>query len=205
VGAFSLVFALFIRPWRVIDVRSRCHGGVGAFNLVRASTYRKLGGHEPLRLRPDDDIKLGKLMKAGGFSEMVLGHGAISVAWYASVGELVRGLTKNAFAGTDYRIWFVVAGVVAHLSLFVGPVIGLFLLVGTDWWLILAAVVVMLGVAMGNQRFDGGKAWHGLFLPLGLLVLDYALLRSMIVTLWTRGITWRGTHYPLRELKANRL
>jgi hypothetical protein len=25
--------------------------------------------------------------------------------------------------------------------------------------------------------------------------------RSMIVTLWTGGITWRGTFYPLKELK----
>ena len=29
-------------------------------------------------MRPDDDIKLGKLMKAGGFSELVLGEGAIN-------------------------------------------------------------------------------------------------------------------------------
>jgi hypothetical protein len=35
--------------------------------------------------------------------------------------------------------------------------------------------------------------------------MDYILLRSMIVTHAQRGIVWRGTHYPLRELKANRL
>jgi len=27
------------------------------------------------------------------------------------------------------------------------------------------------------------------------------LVRSTIVTLWSRGITWRGTFYPLKELK----
>lgn len=205
VGAFSLVFALFIRPWRVVDARSRCHGGVGAFNLVRASTYKKLDGHEPLRLRPDDDIKLGKLMKAGGFSEMVLGHRAISVAWYANVGEFIRGLTKNAFAGADYRVWFVLGGVAAHLIFFIGPVAALFCTSDLTWWLCAASVGVMLGVAMDNQRFDGGRVWHGLFFPLGLLVLDFVLLRSMVVTLVTRGITWRGTHYPLADLKANRL
>jgi hypothetical protein len=205
VGAFSLIFALFVRPWRVPDPRSPCHGGVGAFNLVRTSTYRKLGGHEPLHFRPDDDIKLGKLMKAGGWSEMMLGNGAISVAWYATVGELIRGLTKNAFAGTDYRIWIVLGGVAAHLLFFIWPVVALFVATGLAWKLYLAAVVVMLGVAVDNQRFDGGRWWHGLFFPAGLLVLDYILLRSMVVTLWQRGITWRGTHYPLHELKANRL
>ncbi len=205
VGAFSLIFALFLRPWRVPDPRSPCHGGVGAFNLVRTSTYRKLGGHKPLHYRPDDDIKLGKLMKAGGWSEMVLGAGAISVAWYATVGELVRGLTKNAFAGTDYRIWLMLGAVAAHLIFFVWPVAALGLAAGLAQGLYLAAVVIMLGVAVDNQRFAGGRWWHGLFFPAGLLVLDYILLRSMVVTLWQRGIIWRGTHYPLRELKANRL
>jgi len=205
VGAFSLIFALFLRPWRVLDPRSSCHGGVGAFNLVRASTYRKLDGHEALRYRPDDDIKLGKLMKAGGWSEMMLGAGAISVAWYATVGEFVRGLTKNAFAGTDYRIWVLVGGVAAHLIFFIWPLAALFQTAGLDRGLYLAAVILMLTVAVDNQRFDGGRRWYGLFFPAGLLVLDYILLRSMVVTLWQGGITWRGTHYALKDLKANRL
>ena len=205
IGAFSLVFALFVRPWRVPDPRSPCHGGVGAFNLVRTSTYRKLGGHEPLRYRPDDDLKLGKLMKAGGWSEMMLGAGAISVAWYGTVGELVRGLTKNAFAGTDYRVWVVLGGVAAHFLFFLWPLAALGLVLGLEWKLYLAAVVVMFGVAVDNQRFAGGRWWHGLLFPAGLLVLDYILLRSMVVTLWQGGIVWRGTHYALRDLKANRL
>jgi cellulose synthase/poly-beta-1,6-N-acetylglucosamine synthase-like glycosyltransferase len=69
VNAFSFAFTVGIRPWLIPDPRSPAHGGVGAFNLVRAATYRKLGGHQRLRLRPDDDIKLGKVMKGGGFSE----------------------------------------------------------------------------------------------------------------------------------------
>jgi glycosyltransferase involved in cell wall biosynthesis len=205
VGAFSLLFTLFVRPWRIPDPRSRCHGGIGAFNLVRASTYRKLGGHEPLRLRPDDDLKLGKLMKSGGFSEMALGAGVISVEWYASVGELVRGLTKNAFAGVDYRVWLVLAAGAGHALFFLGPVAALFFTTGPAWQLNLLSVLLMLMVAVDNHRFDGGRAWHGLFFPLGVVVFDYILLRSMVVTLAQRGITWRGTHYPLAELKANRL
>jgi len=205
VGGFSLNFALFLRPWRITDPRSPSHGGIGAFNLVRASTYHKLGGHEPLRFRPDDDVKLGKLMKAGGFSEMVHGADALSVAWYASTGELIRGLTKNAFPGCDYRIWLVLGSVAAHLIFFVWPVAALVVATGLAWQLDVAAVVIMLGVAVDNQRFDGGRGWHGLFFPVGTLVLDYILLRSMVVTIARGGITWRGTHYPLRELKRNRL
>jgi glycosyltransferase involved in cell wall biosynthesis len=205
VSAFSLLFAMFVRPWRVPNPASRAHGGIGAFNFVRASMYHKLGGHEPLRMRPDDDIKLGKLMKSGGFSEIVLGAGALSVSWYATVGEFVRGLEKNAFAGVDYRISVILGAVVAH---FVGvflPLLAVVAAVGPERWLWAATIAVMLGVAMDNHRFDGGRWWHGLFLPMGIAVMDYVLVRSMVLTFWRGGIIWRGTHYPLRELKANRL
>lgn len=206
VGAFSLIFAMFLRPWKVPDPRSPAHAGVGAFNLVRASTYRRLGGHEPLRLRPDDDVKLGKLMKRrGGRSEFALGAGAISVAWYATVGELVRGLTKNSYAGVDYRAWMILGGVAAHALFFLWPVAALALTSGATWMGYAGAVVTMLAVAVDNTRFDGGRWWWGLLFPAGLVVLDYILLRSMVVTHLQRGIVWRGTHYPLRELRANRL
>ncbi len=205
VAAFSLLFALFLRPWKIPDPRSAAHGGIGAFNLVRASTYRRLGGHAPLRLRPDDDVKLGKLMKSGGRSEFALGAGAVSVEWYATVGQLVRGLTKNAYAGVDYRVWMIIGGVAAHALFFFWPVIALAVTTGAEFWLYVGAVAVMLAVAVENTRADGGRAWHGAFLPVGLLIMDYILLRSMIVTHGQRGIVWRGTHYPLRELKQNRL
>ena len=205
VSAFSLLFALFVRPWRVPNPASRSHGGIGAFNLVRTATYRKMDGHEPLRLRPDDDLKLGKLMKSGGFSEIVLGEGAISVAWYDSVGGLVRGLEKNAFAGVDYRAWLIVMAVTLHATLVFWPLAAVFVTSGAARWLWLGAVAVMLGLGVDNHRFDGGRAWHGLFLPVGIAVLDYAMVRSMVLALWRGGIVWRGTKYPLKELRANKL
>lgn len=205
VSAFSLLFALFVRPWRVPNPASRSYGGIGAFNLVRTATYRKMDGHEPLRLRPDDDLKLGKLMKSGGFSEIVLGEGAISVAWYDSVGGLVRGLEKNAFAGVDYRAWLIVMAVALHATFVFWPLAAVFVTSGAARWLWLGAVGVMLGLGVDNHRFDGGRAWHGLFLPVGIAVLDYAMVRSMVLALWRGGIVWRGTRYPLKELRANKL
>jgi len=205
VNAFGYSFNTAVRPWRIPDPRSRSFGGVGAFNLVRTTTYRKLHGHEPVRLRPDDDMKLGKLMKAGGSSELVLGEGAVSVEWYDSVRALVHGLTKNAYAVAEYRFW---APPLAVAGLGVGylwPVAALFVTSGPAWWLYAASVAVILVVGCDHARFSGGRWWHGLFLPLGIVVLAYALLRSQAVTIWTGGIAWRGTHYPLADLRANRL
>jgi cellulose synthase/poly-beta-1,6-N-acetylglucosamine synthase-like glycosyltransferase len=205
INAFSLAFTLAGRPWRIPDPRSPAFGGIGAFNLVRTSTYRKLGGHVPIHLRPDDDIKLGKLMKSGGFSELVLGHGAISVSWYESVREMIHGLTKNAFAAADYRWW---AAPASTLALVVGiwwPFVALGVATGPAWWCYLASVGIMWGLACDQARFTGGRWWYGFFLPVGMVVMNHIVWRSTIVTYWTGGITWRGTFYPLEYLKNNRV
>lgn len=205
INAFSFGFCAWLRPWKIADPRSRAHGGVGAFNLVRAATYRKLGGHVPVHLRPDDDIKLGKLMKSGGFSDFVFGAGAISVAWYATVGEMIRGLEKNAYAAVDYRWWVPPLGLLALATGVVWPLVALFVTTGPAWWCYAGTVAVMLALGCDQSRFTGGRRWHGLFLPAGLVVIVATMLRSTAVTLWTGGIRWRGTFYPLRELKRNRL
>lgn len=205
INAFSFGFCAWLRPWKIADPRSRAHGGVGAFNLVRAATYRKLGGHVPVHLRPDDDIKLGKLMKSGGFSDFVFGAGAISVAWYATVGEMIRGLEKNAYAAVDYRWWVPPLSLLALALGVLWPLVALFVATGPAWWCYAGVVAVMLALGCDQPHFTGGRWWHGLFLPIGLVVIVATVLRSMVITLWTGGIRWRGTFYPLRELKRNRL
>jgi hypothetical protein len=66
-------------------------------------------------------------------------------------------------------------------------------------------VAVMLGLGCDQTRFTGGRWWHGLFLPVGLVVIVATVLRSMAVTLGTGGIRWRGTFYRLRDLKQNKV
>ena len=39
---------------------------------MRAEVYRAVGGHEPIRMRPDDDLKLGKIIKLGGYRQDVV-------------------------------------------------------------------------------------------------------------------------------------
>jgi hypothetical protein len=37
--------------------------------------------------------------------------------------------------------------------------------------------------------------------PVSASLFMYILLRSMVYTLWNDGIVWRGTKYPLEELR----
>jgi cellulose synthase/poly-beta-1,6-N-acetylglucosamine synthase-like glycosyltransferase len=206
IGAFSLFFTLFTKPWKAKDPESPSHVGIGAFNLVRASAYRAAGGHRAIAMRPDDDLKLGKLLKKNGFrQEFVFGQGMLRVEWYASVRELIQGLMKNAFSGVDYRVWVVVVSTVMQLLTLVWPFLALFLTSGATRWLNLASVLVLVTLCWINAPLAGVRRWHGIGFPVATLLFLYIVWRAMVLTLWRGGIDWRGTHYPLAELKANKV
>lgn len=203
---FALLFSLFTRPWAARDPRSRAHVGIGAFNLVRASVYRAAGGHERIRLRPDDDLKLGKIIKlAGGAQAFAVGRGAVRVEWYGSWRELRDGLMKNLFAGAEYRVWLVLLGVLSHLLLLVLPPFALAWTTGLGWWCYAAccALFVLQGIAAAPSL--GTARWAGLLLPGLALFGAYLMIRATAVTLWRGGIEWRGSRYALADLRANRV
>lgn len=210
IGVFSLFFAIFVKPWKVKDPKSPKHVGIGAFNLVRAEAYRAAGGHRTIAMRPDDDLKLGKILKKNGFrQELVYGQGLLRVEWYTSVRELIRGLMKNAFSGVDYRVSVIVVSTVVQLAVYVWPFLALFLtsgvISGTVRWLNLASVLILLALCWANAPLAGVRRWHGIGFPIASLLFLYILWRATLMTLWNDGIDWRGTHYPLSELKANKV
>jgi cellulose synthase/poly-beta-1,6-N-acetylglucosamine synthase-like glycosyltransferase len=206
IGAFALFFALFTRPWKVKDPKSPHHVGIGAFNLVRASAYRAVGGHRTIAMRPDDDLKLGKILKTGGFrQEFAFGQGMLRVEWYASVRELIQGLMKNAFSGVDYRVSVVVRATLIQLALLVWPFLAIFVTHGATRWLNLASVLVLVALCWINAPLAGVRRWHGIGFPVATLLFLYIVWRATVLTLWNDGIDWRGTHYPLAELKANKV
>ncbi|MHB1397616.1 MAG: glycosyltransferase family 2 protein [Trichloromonadaceae bacterium] len=204
--AFGLIFAIFTRPWRAGDPSSPCHIGIGAFNLVRAEAYRQVGGHRTIALRPDDDLKLGKILKRAGYRQQLLyGSGLIAVEWYASVSQLIRGLEKNAFAGTDYRIWLALGGAAILLLSSVWPYAALLLTQGPSWWLALATVALINLLLINSARRHGSPPWHALGFPLAAALFAFIIVRTTLLNLWQGGITWRGTFYSLEELRRNRV
>jgi hypothetical protein len=205
-GTFALFFARFSKPWKARDPKSRRHIGVGAFNLVRARAYRAIGGHRPIRLRPDDDLKLGKVLKHAGFrQDLLFGQGAVVVEWYASVGEMVRGLEKNAFAGVGYSVAAVAGSGLALLVLNVWPFLALALTSGPARLLNAATVAVILLLYAASTRGSGSSPLGGVLFPVTTLIFLYAVVRSAVLALRNGGIRWRDTFYPLGELRANRV
>jgi cellulose synthase/poly-beta-1,6-N-acetylglucosamine synthase-like glycosyltransferase len=203
---FARNFTLFVRPWKARDPKSPCHVGIGGFNLVRRSAYEKVGGHEPIRLRPDDDLKLGKILKRAGFrQEMVSGVDALSLQWYSSVHGMMLGLEKNVLAGVDYRLWFLVLGLFVMLAYDVGPWL-LLPFADLETMLVAAGAGLLSILSVALFCHETGQRWPGALLTPALsIVMAYIFARSAFLTIYRGGISWRGCFYPLNELKQNQV
>jgi hypothetical protein len=56
---------------------------------------------------------------------------------------------------------------------------------------------------LASRYYNRIPALCVLTFPLAIALVLYAMLRSMIVTLARGGVAWRGTFYPLRELRRH--
>lgn len=204
VAVFTLLFSFGVL--RASAPATKAHAGLGAFNLLRRSVYEQLGGHSPIALRPDDDMMLGKLVKQAGFKqEVVLAAELIEVEWYESVHQAVRGLNKNAFAGLFYSpavvSLFVSALVLTHIL----PFVAVFTTTGaTQFLCVLVLINIALVYALGSWYLKLPGLCAPLH-PLGAALLGYAVLESAVKATWRGGVSWRGTFYPLEQLKRNKV
>jgi hypothetical protein len=199
---FGMSFVLGLRPWRVSDPKSRAYIGVGAFQLLRRSAYEKMGTHRRLAMEVVDDVKVGKLVKRAGLRSGIAkaGH-AVTVHWHSGLGNIIRGTTKNFYATTGFRLWVAVGQVAGNLLMFVLPWVALPFVHG--WPRIFAATAIVLPVmaqAGAALEFDESPL-YAVTQPLGALVVCWMIVRSTFVTLRQGGIRWRGTFYPIEELK----
>jgi glycosyltransferase involved in cell wall biosynthesis len=203
---FGVFFSIYSRFWRARNPRSGAHVGIGGFNLIRAEVYRAVGGHRPIAMRPDDDMKLGKLIKQSGYrQDLLFGRGLMYVEWYASLAELVRGLEKNTFAGVGYSVFQLVASSVALLAFAVLPFAAVFFAQGATRGLYLFTSLSIIAMCAYGARMQNIKPWYAVGFPLISLLFLFIVWRSAVLTLLNGGINWRGTHYSLAELRENKL
>jgi len=199
---FGLAFLMGVRPWRVSDPKSSAFAGVGMFQLIQRSTYEGIGTHRRLAMEVVDDMKLGKLVKQNGFrSGVAKAHNELSVHWQSGMRNVIRGTTKNFFAFAGFSVWNMSMQIFGLLMMCVVPWVALFLAHG--WALVFACICVGLAIILhiGACLEFKVSPLYALTFPIGALIFTWMQMRSTIVTLWTGGIIWRGTFYPLKELK----
>jgi cellulose synthase/poly-beta-1,6-N-acetylglucosamine synthase-like glycosyltransferase len=202
IAFFQTMFTFGHRPWKVADPTTDDHMGVGAFNLVRRRVYEAVGTYETLRMEVLDDMKLGKLVKKAGFAQRnVFGGDLISIRWAHGAMGVVNNLTKNFFAVLSFQWWRTLISALGLAFVNFGPFLGVVLAHG--WARVPYAVALgsMFLIYLGMSWRSAVPPYYFLLHPVSTTLFIYTLLRSMTLTLWNDGIEWRGTKYPLEELR----
>jgi glycosyltransferase involved in cell wall biosynthesis len=199
---FAFAFVIATRPWSVSNPKSRAYIGVGAFQLIRRSTYQKMGTHKRLAMEVIDDLKVGKLVKeSGGRSGVAKAGTAVSVHWHSGVRNIIRGTEKNFFAAASYRLWIAGLQLLGILLMWIFPWVALPFVSGWAKLLAVVAIALPMIAQAGAAREFRVSVFYALTQPVGALIFCWMLMRSTVVTLRNGGITWRGTFYPIEDLK----
>jgi Glycosyl transferase family 2 len=190
------------RMWKIQDPNAKDFFGVGGFNLLRADAVKAFGGMERLRMEIVEDVSLGWLVKKElrRKSMMALGPGLVRIAWMQGPLAIIRLLEKNAFAGFRFNIG---TAVVASVLLALQALVPLSALAAGPFG-IAACLTLYLSVALSfhaNRKLNNISPLLAVLYAPSALILAWAFLRSMILTIGRGGVAWRGTLYPLAELK----
>ena len=202
-GGFAGLLALE-RPWRARQT-GKMRLGVGAFNMVRASAYRAAGGHEALAMEVLDDIELGRMMaERAGRQEFMLAHGLVKLEMYRTAGEFLRGIQKNVFTFLEYSGWMLVAASFTTFASSVWPWLGPLVTEGLARWICVAAAAAAVAFYAWLAPRFGYSRWCVIHLPyMGILTI--ALFWQIAIRTWLEGgVKWRGTFYPLADIRAGR-
>jgi glycosyltransferase involved in cell wall biosynthesis len=202
IAFFQALFVFGHRPWKVADPKARDHMGVGAFNMVRRSVYDAVGTYFALRMEVLDDMKLGKVIKNAGFAQRnVFGEDLISLHWAKGAFGIVNNLTKNFFAVLSFQWPRTVASIIGLGFLNLGPFLGVLLSHGWARVPYAIALVSLFLIYYGMSARSAVPAYYFFLHPVSTSLFMYTLMRSMFHTLKNDGIVWRGTKYPLEELR----
>jgi glycosyltransferase involved in cell wall biosynthesis len=201
INAFMGFFCLVTGAGQVNEGKAGRYVGAGAFNLVRRSLFEQTEGWEWLRLEIADDVGLAFMMhRHQAKSFVVFGKNLLSLQWYKDIPGMVRGMEKNTFAAAcRFSIFRAISACVLILAIWVAPLISFW----TPFWglgivaLLTGIINPLTGHSAGDSRLAAVLAW--VYTPIFPLIV----LRSMYITLSNNGIAWRGTFYPLKELKEN--
>jgi glycosyltransferase involved in cell wall biosynthesis len=202
IAFFQTMFMFGHRPWKVADPSTDDHMGVGAFNLVRRRVYDAVGTYEALRMEVLDDMKLGKVVKNAGFAQRnVFGGDLISIRWGHGAFGIVNNLTKNFFAVLSFQSWRTLLSAFGLAFINLGPFLGVWLAHGWARLPFAIALGSLLLIYIGMSWRSSVPPYYVLLHPVSTMLFIYTLLRSMFLTLRNDGIVWRGTKYPLEELR----
>ena len=199
-ATFGIMLMMNLKPWDAKKPKSKGFVGIGAFNLVRRDAYKKIGTHARIKLRPDDDLKLGSIIKSAGLKQDVLGgSGYVCLEWYKNMKEFTNGLLKNSFAFAGYSLAKSTVSTLMVLTCFALP-LPVMLIFGSTLIRIIALVVIVFQIIY-MVAVRPNKWWYAFMIPFASFIMAYVNSKSALITIKQGGIYWRDSFYPLAMLK----
>ncbi len=213
-GQLTMVLALgLLFPFdKAMDPRCPDTLTGGAFILVRRSLYDQIGGHESVKGCVVEDLNLGKNLKAAGARiRIAVAPELMRCRMYEGWADMWEGLTKNAYAGMQYKPHWAVGFLSAAWLINVLPPV--YLAVSLVWalrtheplaWAMVAASVltqVLQCRAMNAiRKMFGLRWWWALSVSPGSAL--YSLF--MVASIWRYymgGNKWKGRTYSAATLQ----
>lgn len=202
---------LFCNAARIPDINENKGNnaiGIGAFNLVEAKVFNQTKGFEWLKMEPADDMGVGYMLKQHGAKSRVAdGLGLIKFAWYENLSQAFSGLEKNTFGpGSQYSyfkqigivLFLLAMGLLPSVALALGMLSGDVILMGIGSLAWLTNIIVAFVVPKESNK----EIPFYLLLPIGILLIATIMANAAWKCFQNRGVYWRGTLYPVEQLRA---
>jgi len=129
-----------------------------------------------------------------------MGRGLLRLRWIEGTLGMVNILKKNTFAALGYRAWaaslLALAVVVFNILPFAAPLLPAPLSHG--YWV---AVAMILAFYLGMGWMARTNPLLFVLHPVASAIMTYTIVVSVVATLRQGGVVWRGTKYPLSELR----
>jgi glycosyltransferase involved in cell wall biosynthesis len=192
------------RPWRVSNPKAiRDSVGIGAFNLLRTTAYQQLGGFDSLRMQILEDLTLARKVKLAGLRQRVaIAPGMVTIHWASGLLGIIRVMTKNLFAIFQFRIPLVLLSILWFTLFCIAP--AAFLFIPQTRLPAILTLAAVAGLYILSSRHSHISPWNAILFPVSAAIFIYSLILSTVTTLKDGGVTWRGTFYPLAELRRNK-
>jgi hypothetical protein len=147
-----------------------------------------------------EDLTLARSVKLAGLRQQVArAPGMVTLHWASGAMGVVNVMTKNLFAVFRFRPLLVILASL-WLALFCLAPLGFLFLPDTCLPAILTLVAVTTLYTL-SSRHSRVSPWYAVLFPAGATLFFFSLLRSTLFTLRQGGVTWRGTFYPLSDLR----
>jgi hypothetical protein len=206
---FVLMYQLRLVDPRAADPASGVGAGIGAFNLVRADSYRLRGTHARIRGSILDDQALAQMMRdEGGRGSVMKAVGQLRLRPYRSMHEIYFGIKKSVLP--QFAHSSVLAAIAASLLVVAAIAPMTLVLAGLPlWvsgrapWIVVPAALAVLFPLIGLLRARALVRFEPLavvLFPIGAVIMATSALHAASQFAARGTIEWRGRTYTRKDL-----